>query len=323
MKTMKTVQTVLGELDADKLGSVLMHEHVYSSSMGVALSYPQLYGKNHEAQILKDLKEMKDNGILTVVDATPVGLGRDVKGLKKVSQLSGVNIIATTGWWGCEPPYLGPSTAEQWAQCFIDDITVGCDCTDIKAGILKAAMDKPGPTEWVVKMHHAAGMAQKETGKKIMLHTYCPTETPRHQLKALREEGVEMKDVVVDHIPETTDMDFVKWLYDQGVWLGIDRMPNLAFPGEYAVCTETRIKFVKAMLDAGMGDRLLFSHDINCMSTLFDNQPEELYQTVWSACPERFLFIKNRLFKDLAEMGCDPDYLWGLTIHNPRRFFEG
>ena len=62
--------------------------------MGVALSYPQLYGKNFEQQILSDLKEMKENGISTVVDASPVTLGRDVKELKKVSEISGVNIIA-------------------------------------------------------------------------------------------------------------------------------------------------------------------------------------------------------------------------------------
>ena len=320
---MKTVQTVLGDVKTEDLGSVLMHEHVCTSSMGVALSYPQLYGKNFEQQILSDLKEMKENGIATVVDASPVTLGRDVKELKKVSGISGVNIIATTGWWGCEPPYLGPSTAEQWAQCFADDINKGCDGTDIKAGIFKASRDKEGPTEWVRKMHHAVGMAQRETGKKIMLHTYCPTETPRHQLKILREEGVDMNDVVVDHIPETTDIDFVRWIYDQGAWIGVDRMPIISFPGEYAVGTETRIKFVKTMLDAGMGDRMLFSHDIMCASTLYDNQPEEIYREVWSVCPERFLFIKNRLFKELAEMGCDPAYLWSLTIDNPRKFFEG
>ena len=34
---MKTVQTVIGHVDTNKLGSVLMHEHIYSSSMGVAL----------------------------------------------------------------------------------------------------------------------------------------------------------------------------------------------------------------------------------------------------------------------------------------------
>ena len=60
---MKTVQTVIGNVDTNKLGSVLMHEHIYSSSMGVALSYPQLYKEGTEEKIEKDLKEMKANGM--------------------------------------------------------------------------------------------------------------------------------------------------------------------------------------------------------------------------------------------------------------------
>ncbi len=110
---------------------------------------------------------MKANGIETVVDATPVGLGRDVRGLKRASQKTGVNIIATTGWWGMEPPlrriYSGGKNGR---QAFADDINKGCDGTDIKAGILKAAMDKEGPTPWNIKTHHAVGMAQIETGKR-------------------------------------------------------------------------------------------------------------------------------------------------------------
>ena len=320
---MKTVQTVTGEVNTDRLGSVLMHEHIYSSSMGIALSYPQLYFEGTEEKIERDLIELKEGGISTVVDATPVGLGRDVKGLKRASEKTGVNIIATTGWWGVEPPYAGPIPEDKWAQAFIDDIQKGCDGTDIRAGILKAAMDKEGPTPWNIKTHHAAGIASKQTGAKIMLHTYCPTETPRHQLRLLKEVGVDMNHVAVDHIPETTDLDFVKWIYDQGVWLGIDRLPIISLPGEYAVAAETRIRFIKVMLDAGMGDRMLFSHDIFSMSTLFDWQPEDVKKEIALICPEKFLYIKKVVFGKLADMGVDPDYLWNLTIDNPRRFFEG
>ncbi len=320
---MKTVQTVLGKLDTDKMGSVLMHEHICTSSMGIATHYPQFYVKNCEERIVADLNTMRENGIESVVDASPVCLGRDVRMLKKVSEKTGVNIIATTGWWGCEPPYLGPSTSEQWARCFADDILQGCDGSDIKAGILKAAMDKDGPTEWKKKIHYAVGMAHLETGAKILLHTYCPTETPRHQLACLKEVGVEMNQVVVGHIPETTDIDFVKWIYDQGVWLGMDRLPIVMMPGEYAVATDTRIKFIKTMLDAGMGDRMLFSHDFMSTSTLFDNQPDDVKEYVAAECPDRFLFLKKHVFPRLGEMGVDTDYLWNLTIENPRKFFEG
>ena len=320
---MKTVQTVLGPVATDRLGSVLMHEHICTSSMGVATHYPQLYAADYEQRILRDLETMRDNGIATVVDASPVCLGRDVRVLERVSRQTGVHIIATTGWWGCEPPYVGPTTAEQWARCFADDITKGCDSTDIKAGILKAAMDQEGPTEWKKKIHYAVGLAHLETGAKIMLHTYCPTETPRFQLQFLKDVGVDMNHVVVDHIPETTDLDFVKWIYDQGVWLGMDRLPIVQLPGSYAVATDTRIKFIKTMLDAGMGDRMLFSHDFMSTSTLYDNQPEDVQAYVAAQCPDRFLFLKNYIFPKLGEMGVDPQALWQMTIDHTRAFFEG
>lgn len=113
---MKTVQTVLGPVATDQLGSVLMHEHICTSSMGVATHYPQLYAADYEQRILRDLETMRDNGITTVVDASPVCLGRDVRVLERVSRQTGVHIIATTGWWGCEPPYVGPTTAEPVGQ---------------------------------------------------------------------------------------------------------------------------------------------------------------------------------------------------------------
>lgn len=320
---MTKIQTVRGLVETSELGSVLMHEHVCTSSMGIATHYPQMYANGYKEQIISDLNDMKENGIKTVVDATPVCLGRDVRVLEEVSKKTGVNIIATTGWWGCEPPYVGPTTAEMWAKCFVSDIEKGCDGTEIKAGILKAAMDVDGPTEWKKKIHYAVGMASLQTGKKIMLHTYCPMETPRHQLQCLKEVGVDMNNVSVGHIPETTDMDFVKWIYDQGVWLGIDRLPIILMPGSYAVSTESRIKFLKAMLDEGMGDRMLFSHDFMCASTLFDNQPPEISEFIANQAPDRFLFIKKHVFGKLEEMGIDANYLWNLTIENPRKFFEG
>ena len=319
---MAKVMTVCGEIGTEQLGSTLMHEHIFASSMGIATHYPQFYRKDFMEYTIEGMKELKANGISTIVEATPVCLGRDVRNMKAASEASGVNVIATTGWWGAEPPYLGPSTAEQWAQCFLDDMTIGCDGTDIKAGILKAAMDVDGPTEWKVKIHHAVGMVSKQTGAHIMLHTYCPKETPRHQLAALKEEGVDMNKVVVDHIPETTDMDFIQWIYDQGVWIGIDRLPIILFPGEYAVTTETRIKTIKKLIDAGMADRILFSHDVQFCSTLFDNQTPEMQEFINAEYPDGMLSLKNRIFPKLAEMGCDPDALWQMTIENPKKFFE-
>ena len=325
---MKTVNTVCGPISTEELGSTLTHEHLFATSMGLALSYPNIAMpdgyENTKKYVAEKLKAAKAGGIDTIVEATPVSLGRDVRALKEVSEASGVNVIATSGWWNMAPPFAGPVNEREdlWAQGFIDDLTKGCDGTDIKAGILKAAMDKEGPTKWNKVVHHAVAYAQIETGAKILLHTYCPTETPRHQLKFLKEAGADMNKVSVGHIPETTDMDFIRWIYDQGVWMGFDRLPILLLEGEYAVATDTRIKLLKQMLDEGMGDRMLIAHDISAYSTLFNNQSPEEMERLSKICPDDFLFIKNHVFAKLADMGIDPDYLWKLTIDNPRRYFE-
>ena len=319
----KTVMTVTGPVATEKLGHTWMHEHLICSSMGIATHYPQMYRPDYKEQLHKDIKEMMDGGISTVVEATPVCLGRDVRTLKEISEETGLQIVATTGWWGVCPPYFSPYTEEMWTRCFVDDLTKGCDGTDIKAGILKAAMDKDGPTEWRRTIHHAVGQAQLETGAKIFLHTYCPTGTPRHQLQFLKEVGVDMKNVVVDHLPETCEFDLIQWIYDQGAWLGLDRIPCMCFPGEYPNSLNGRLAPCKQVFDAGMGDRVLFSHDFTSVSPLFDNQNDEIKAFLAEQIPDRFMFLKKHFFPMLAEQGVDPDYLWRITEENPRRFFEG
>jgi predicted metal-dependent phosphotriesterase family hydrolase len=41
---MASINTVLGPLEAAKLGFTLMHEHVAIASAGVRQTYPELYG---------------------------------------------------------------------------------------------------------------------------------------------------------------------------------------------------------------------------------------------------------------------------------------
>ena len=104
----KTVMTVTGPVATEKLGHTWMHEHLICSSMGIATHYPQMYRPDYKEQLHKDIKEMMDGGISTVVEATPVCLGRDVRTLKEISEETGLQIVATTGWWGVCPPYFSP-----------------------------------------------------------------------------------------------------------------------------------------------------------------------------------------------------------------------
>ena len=320
---MKEVQTVTGSVSVEEFGFTLMHEHLVTSSMGIPENYPQLYIDGAFDVVVKDLKEMKANGIQTVVEASTIDLGRDVKMMKKASEATGVYVVACTGWWQEFSPLMGNFSADKFASLFVDDLTKGVGGTDIKAGILKAAMDKEGPTPARETLHRAVARASLQTGTPIMLHSYPQTEMGRHQLRILKEEGVDMKRVKVDHCPETTDMDYILWLADQGCWLGIDRLPIILMPGQYAVKSETRIKTIKKMIDAGLSDRMLFSHDYMSVSTLFDTLPPQDREYVDSINKERFLYLQKIVFKTLVEMGVSEDLLTRMCVDNPRRFFEG
>ena len=169
---MTTVNSVLGPLSTDALGFTLMHEHVIAAAAGIPQDYPELLGVDFSNRIIQGLIQAKDGGIDTIVDATTLDLGRDVTVLSRVSSLSGVNIIACTGWWLEAPFFLTDTSADQLAQLFVREIQEGILGTNIKAGILKAASDISGVTDWQETILRAVARAHHITEVPIMLHSY-------------------------------------------------------------------------------------------------------------------------------------------------------
>ena len=124
------IQTVLGLIDPSALGRTLTHEHitmdnkkslrkprresdeskVYSGEPTLSLlgwirqnPYCHLYnlslGDEPLGEIVKEVEMFKKEGGSSIVDATTIGLERNVERLAKVSSASGVNIIAGAGYY--------------------------------------------------------------------------------------------------------------------------------------------------------------------------------------------------------------------------------
>ena len=319
---MKTVQTVCGKISPKDLGFTLMHEHIFSSAPGIAENYPQLYVDNAFEIAINDLKAAQARGVSSIVDATPFDLGRDPKNLKKASEESGVNIIATTGWFEPVSPFVGIHSIDKFASVFIDDIEKGMAGTDIKAGLIKATMDSEGCTAPRELMHRAAARASNATGIPVFMHSNPIHETGRHQIRIMKEEGVPMRRVKIDHCLETTDMDYLHWLADQGCWMGVDRLPLMTTIGKYAIATETRIKTIKNMIDAGMAKQML-SHDFPVTSTCFDHLDAKNQAFFNTINPQRLQFLTDVAFPKLVSWGVSESVLHEICYDNPRRFFEG
>lgn len=314
---MNTVNSVLGPLSTDNLGFALMHEHVIVSAAGIPQDYPELLGAGFSDRVLKGLIEAKKGGVDTIVDATTLDLGRDVKILAEASRQSGVNIIACTGWWLEAPVFLTGTSADQLARLFIREIQEGISGTDIKAGILKAASDAPGVTEWLETVLRAVARAHLETGIPIMLHSYSPGRVGEQQIAILKDEGVDLVRVKMDHSNDTTDIDYLTWLLEQGCYLGMDRYPG------YGVSSLDRTKTMKALIDAGYASRLLPSHDHPLVEIPgMSPQATEFRENREKSNPHGFLYLQNVVFPQLREMGIPESVLNQLCITNPRNFFE-
>ena len=316
---MDSINTVTGTISPDDLGFTLMHEHVMVSASGLWDQYPDLLGPDREARAIASLKEARSEGIDTMVDATTFDLGRKAELLSRVSKESGVNIINATGWWLDVPRFLQGVSPNQMAKEFVKDIEEGFRGTDIKAGILKCAADLENVTPPLEVMARAVGRAHAETGLPIMVHSYPTGQVARQQIKILKEEGVDLTRVKIDHSNDTTDIEYLKWILDQGCYLGLDR-----YPGRL-VSPHMRSVTLKKLIDEGYEDRLCPSHDCICLAVLKENpdgsMPEE--HEFARHNQHAYLYIKRQVIPDLKEMGVADATIETLFVDNPRRFFRG
>lgn len=314
-----TINSVCGPIDGTQLGFTLMHEHVMVCASGLLDSYPDLLGENREERAIAALKRAKDQGIDTMVDATTFDLGRKPELLRTVSAASGVNLINVTGWWLDVPRFMWGVGPNQMAREFVRDLEEGFRGTDIKAGMLKCAADFEGVTAPLEVMARAVARAHNETGAPIMVHSYPTGQVARRQIQIFKEEGVDLTRVKIDHSNDTTDTEYLKWILDQGCYLGLDR-----YPGRF-VSPHMRTVTLKRLIDDGYGDRLCPSHDCICLHIHKENPdgsiPDE--HEFQRMNPEQYLYIHRFVIPDLQEMGTGDADIQRLFVDNPRSFLTG
>ena len=314
---MTIINSVLGPLETANLGITLMHEHILSSSIGLPQNYPDLLERGYMNHIVDGLNKASAGGIATIVDATTLDLGRDVNMLAEVSRCTGVNIITCSGWWLEKTRFLSGATVDRLARAFIRDIQEGIAGTNIKAGILKAASDIAGVLPEEKTILRAVARAHHQTGVPIMLHSYSPGQVGRQQLAILKEEGVDLRRVKMDHSNDTTDLEYLIWILEQGCYLGMDR-----YPGQ-GTSPLSRTKTLKALIDAGYKERLCLSHDWSLTRHLAKDSHIGSPAKRKKLNPYGYLYIQTIVFTQLREMGVSEEIINSLCINGPRNFFEG
>ena len=315
----KTVNTVLGPVDAIQLGFTLAHEHVVVTSAGLPHVFPETVDWEQTlAWAEEELGEAKREGLGTIVDVTTFDLGRNIRLLEEASRRSGVHIICATGTWRDIPRAFGSAPIERIAQLYVREIEVGIEGTGIKAGIIKVASDAEGVTAEAERILRAAAQAHKATGTPISTHTWAPARVGDQQVRIFEDEGIDLSRVCVGHSNDTTDLDYLVGLLKKGVWLGLDR-----FPGRQTAETpdwKGRTETAKRLIDAGYAHRIMLGHD-RSVARIFDTPEQRAARRETN--PDGYLFITRRVLPLLREMGVSEKTVHQIMVENPRTFFGG
>ncbi|MCI6464600.1 MAG: phosphotriesterase [Faecalicatena sp.] len=263
------IETVTGRVEEENIGHCQPHEHVYITQTPALLTNPELRLNNLAASI-KELQMYKKAGGNTLVDANPLATGRDALALKSASEVSGVQVIACTGYhipiFYREDHWIWSTPEEELEELFVRELTEGMflgGCygwpsyqTDIRAGLVKAMLTSEGVSGRTEVLLKAAGRAAAKTGTSLMLHT----EYGKGALEAiqlLKEHGLKENRILICHVDrQVEELSIHEEIAASGVFMEYDTITLFEFHDN-----ESEIRMLRHMIDKGYLDQILISTD--------------------------------------------------------------
>ncbi len=204
--------TVPGDVPAEKLGFCQSHEHVFLAK-GHSYSLDPALCIDDAKKSASELALYKNAGGAALVDAQPIGCGRDAEALRLVFRESGVHIVASTGFHKLvfypEDHWIFKYGGDRLTRLFIKELTDGmytlCDRHEperqsgSRAGQIKTALDACGIAGEYAKLFEAAAAAAVETGRALMAHIE-PGADPVALADFLESSGLDLNRVVFCHM---------------------------------------------------------------------------------------------------------------------------
>lgn len=354
--TITEVQTVLGPVPAADLGHTQFHEHLLidltlnkklghvtaEEKDGSRITLENYYKTRREHPpvnlclldrdvAVKELELYTASGGRTIVDATPIGIGRDPEGLREIAERSGVNVIMGCGFYyrDYHPPYVESASTVSLADIIINDLTVGADGTGIRAGVIGeiGLMWPLHPDE--ERVLRAAAFAQRETGAGLLIHPGHSVKAPFQVMDIIESAGGELDRVVMGHLDRTMfRTEDLLALAATGCYLEFDLFgQEMSFypvgntDAGYPVAglekpvdmpnDATRVDYICDLVDAGYLDRVIIAQDM-CNKTSLRTYGGEGYS-----------HILDHVIPLMRRKGLSDEQIRVITVDNPRNALTG
>lgn len=342
---MTTVQTVRGPVPVEELGITLSHEHLlndvsswWKRSESTGLNQDEFADAPISEGLLWDLRQdpfgnranlaLDDVDVAcdelgrfaalggrTVVETTGWGIGRDLAGLKQISERTGVHVVAGTGF------YLEASHPVDLVGLGADGVTdrILADVRDGQDGVRPGIIGEIGvsadftPAEQVSL--RGALAAQVETGLPVQIHLPGWLRLAGTVLDHVESAGADPTKVVLCHMgPSGEEPDYQRAAMDRGAWVQYDMLGmEVYYADQGAQCPsdEQNATHLARLVNRGYGGQLLLSQDIFVKSLLRRHGGPGYAHLLQYFAPR------------LRRHGLDETQVLSLMTDNPRCLFGG
>jgi 5-phospho-D-xylono-1,4-lactonase len=247
------VRTIAGDIAPAELGPCDAHEHLF-------LVTPAQPGDEFSDvdRAIEEARTLVAAGARALVDWTPIGLGRDLGGLERVSREAGLHVVAATGLHR-DPHYsrtdpLRAASEAELAERFAADLD--------RCGIVKVGAGYHSVSTFEEKVFAAAAIAHQRVGAPVCVHTEHGT-MGLALVERLERLGVGPSSVVLAHLDRNPDAGEHAETAAAGAWLQLDG------PGRTRYWPDSIIlALIADLAERGHGERLLLGGDTGRRSML-------------------------------------------------------
>lgn len=315
------INSVLGKIDSSELGTTLMHEHITFADWSMREEFGKRFfdeSKVEDTASEQFAKVKQECNVSTIVDATPINVGRDVHLIQNVAKRSGVNVIVSSGFYYQEEPSLENRPEDSVYELLLGECKNGIEDTGIFPGMMKAASAKEGMTPFAVKMHRATGRVAAEMDLPIFCHHDPSTKCGIDIVQILEDVGMKPEKIIIGHAGDTTDIDYLHKLLESGCYIGLDRFGYCAFDNSL----ENRVKVAVELCREGFSRQIILSHDLAVYMGVFENW-ETFKDGPMQHMSPNYTYLHKTVLPMLEKGGVTQEEIEQMLNRNPRNIFEG
>ena len=299
--------TTLGPKRADELGLILPHEHVFVDlRTWDQPGYAQAETADVIALMAPEITRAQAAGVTALVECSTVGVGRRPDILKAVSAATGFPLVVPTGVYREPwiPDWIQAATEAELRDWMTGELSNEIKPDGVQAGWIKLSAGDDGLTECETKVLRAAAAAGTTTNAVIGSHT-IRGRVVRDQLRIIEAAGYSPERFIWIHTQAEPDFDLHVEIARRGAWIEYDAI------GSDQLSDDFFLERIQRVLDAGLGDHLLLSHDRGWYDPAIPG----------GGAPKPFTYLSETFLPKLRQAGLDQPTLQQLTQSNPFRAF--